>query len=299
MRSRPSATIAIVDGRGITPNWNKPGNTLNYHFSTLNFLHPRNLVNQWLVKSTWPKHLIICLLLGLLAIPIYFVDRACFAPKGSNWISLDFRGLIFWTYITLLAIDVPLSSIAVLSFAKRGVFRIHAGAMALSAVLLVAGLAVCDKIHRAAIANQYRAFMESRRSLINVIELRQWWHFPDDIHPTEIRVNVVVHQSGRFAGNVTGEQTDPSGSSKTVFESANEPESQRQVGSGEAFTYVFPLKFLNAAHADDVRITLYLFKALSGPAAGDITKVFMTSPQQDDDGQYFYGVLPAPSHPVK
>jgi hypothetical protein len=112
-------------------------------------------------------------------------------------------------------------------------------------------------------------------------------------------VNVVVHQSGRFAGNVTGEQTDPSDSSRNVFESTNEPESQRQVSSGEAFTYTFPLKILSASHADNVRITLYLFKARSGPAAGDIAKVFMNSPQQDDAGEYFYGVLPAPSRPGK
>jgi hypothetical protein len=98
---------------------------------------------------------------------------------------------------------------------------------------------------------------------------------------------------------VTGEQTDPSGSSRNVFESTNEPESQRQVSSGDAFTYTFPLKILSAAHADNVRITLYLFKAPSGPAAGDIAKVFMNSPQRDDYGEYFYGVLPAPSRPTK
>jgi hypothetical protein len=67
------------------------------------------------------------------------------------------------------------------------------------------------------------------------------------------------------------------------------------VQSGEAFTYAFPLKFLTAGHADDLRITLYLFKAPSGPAAGDIAKVFLKSPQREDDGEYFYGVLPAPS----
>lgn len=251
------------------------------------------------MKFSWRKHLIICLSLGILAVPIYSLDRAYFAPKGGNWITLDFRGIIFWTYVTLLVIDIPLSSIAVLLFRRSSVFRIHAVAMVFSVVLLVASLTAYDKLHRAAIANQYRAFMESRKGLINVIELKEWWYFPDDIHPAEIRVNVVVHQSGRFAGNVTGEQTDPAGSSKTVFESANEPESQRQVGSGEAFTYVFPLQILNAAHADNVQITLYLLKAPSGPAAGDITKVFMTSPQQDDDGQYFYGVLPAPSRPDK
>ena len=67
--------------------------------------------------------------------------------------------------------------------------------------------------------------------------------------------------------------------------------------SEEAFTYQFPLKFLSAGQADDVRITLYLFKAPDGPAAGDITKVFMKSPQREDDGEYFYGMLPPPSQP--
>lgn len=94
---------------------------------------------------------------------------------------------------------------------------------------------------------------------------------------------------------MTGEQTDPLGSSTTIFEDTNGPESQRQVRSGDAFTYAFPLKFLTAGHADGVRITQYLFKAPSGPADGDIAKVFMKSPQRDDDGEYFYGVLPPPS----
>jgi len=64
------------------------------------------------------------------------------------------------------------------------------------------------------------------------------------------------------------------------------------VRSGEPFTYAFPLKFFTTGRVDDVRITLYLFKAPSGPAAGDIAKVFVKSPQRDDDGEYFYGVLP-------
>src|SRR5437667_11338454 len=252
------------------------------------------------MKSTWGKHLIICLFLGPLAVPIYFLDLAFAGGSGGgNWITLDFRGLIFWTYITLLAIHVALSSIAVLSFPKSGALRIHFASMVLSVILLVAGFVVYGKLRGAIISNQQQTLMESRRRIINVIELKEWWYFPDDIYPTEIRVNVVVHQSGRFAGNVTGEQTDPSGSSRNVFESTNEPESQRQVSSGDAFTYSFPLKILGAGHADNVRITLYLFKARSGPAAGDIAKVFINSPQQDDDGEYFYGVLPAPSGPVK
>jgi hypothetical protein len=250
------------------------------------------------MKSVWRKQLIICLVLGLLAIPIYFLDRALLGGGGGgNWITLDFRGLIFWTYVTLVAIDVALSSVAVLLFPKAGALRIHLGSIVLAVVLFTTGVTVYGKLHRLAISNEYRAMMASRRPLMNVVELKEWWYFPDESHPTEIRVSVVTHQAGRFAGNVTGEQTDASGSSTTIFESTNGPESQRQVSSGEAFTYAFPLKFLTAGRPDDVRITLYLFKAPSGPAAGDIAKVFMKSPEREDDGEYFYGVLPPPSQP--
>jgi len=247
------------------------------------------------MKSVWRKHLIICLVLGLLAIPIYFLDRTLLGPSGGNWITLDFRGLIFWTYIILVAIQVALSSVAVLLFPKVETLRIYLGSMVLAVVLFITGFAVYGKLRRASISNEYRTMMAKRRPLMNVIELKKWWYLPDESHPTEIRVSAVAHQPGRFAGNVTGEQTDPSGSSTTIFESTNGPESQRQVRSEEAFTYPFSLKFVNAGHADDVRIMLDLFKAPSGPAAGDISKVFMKSPQRDDDGEYFYGVLPPPS----
>jgi len=162
-------------------------------------------------------------------------------------------------------------------------------------ILLVAGVFAYGQLRRQAVANNQQALMESRRPLVNVLELKNWWYVPDEDNPTEIDASVVVHDSGRFAGNVTGEQTDSSGSSTIAFESTNGPESQRQVGKGEAFTYAFPLKILHPARADNVRITLYLFKARSGPAAGDIAKVFLNSPQRDDDGEHFYGSLPPPS----
>jgi hypothetical protein len=251
------------------------------------------------MTSTWRRHWIVCLCLGLLAVPIYFLDQALAGGGSSGWISLDFRGLIFWTYIAWLAIDIVLSSIAGRLFPRSGTLPIHFGSMLLSAILLVAGVFGYGQLRRQAVSNEQQAFMESRRPLVNVLELKNWWYVPDEVNPTEIDASVVVHDSGRFAGGVTGEQTDPSGSSTTVFESTNGPESQRQVGKGEAFTYAFPLKILHAARADNVRITLYLFKARSGPAAGDIAKVFLNSPPRDDDGEYFYGALPAPSQPPK
>jgi hypothetical protein len=245
------------------------------------------------MKSVWRKHLIVCLVLGLLAIPVYFLDRALLeGGGGGNWITLDFRGLIFWTYITLVATHVTLSSIAVLLFPKAGPLRTHLGSMVLAVVLLITGVLIYGKLRRLASSHEYRTLMASRRPLANVIELKEWWYVPDESHLMEIRVSVVIDQPGRFAGNVTGERTDSLGSPTTIFESTDGPESQRQVRSGEAFTYPFPLKFLTAGHVDYVRITLYLFKAPSGPDGGDIAKVFIQSPQQADDGEYFYGVLP-------
>lgn len=223
------------------------------------------------------------------------------AQRRRRW-QLDqpgFSGSDFWTYVTLLAIHIIVSCVALLLFPKAGALRIELGSLVIAVVLLITGVAAYGKLRRVTMSNEYRKMMIDRRPLMNVIELKEWWYVPDESHPTEIRVDVVTHQPGRFAGNVTGEQTDSSGALTTIFESTNGPDSQRQVRTGEDFTYAFPLKFLSAGQADDVRITLYLFKAPDGPAAGDITKVFVKSPQRDDDGEYFYGVLPPPSQPEK
>jgi hypothetical protein len=101
------------------------------------------------MTSTWRKHLIICLFLGLLAVPVYFLDLASTQQGGGNWITLDFRGFIFWTYITLLAIHITLSSIGVLSFPNSGALRIHLCSMVLSVILLIAGFVFYGNLLRA------------------------------------------------------------------------------------------------------------------------------------------------------
>src|ERR1043166_5038342 len=98
------------------------------------------------MQSIWRKHLIICLFLGLLAVPIYFLDLAATEEGGGNWITLDFRGPIFWTYIALLAIHVSLSSIVVLSFPNSGALCIHLCSMVLSVILLIAGFVFYGKL---------------------------------------------------------------------------------------------------------------------------------------------------------
>jgi hypothetical protein len=101
------------------------------------------------MQPVWRKHLIICLSLGLVAIPIYFMDLASAGEGGGNWITLDFRGLIFWTYMTLIAIDIVLSSIGVVLFPKSGALRIHFWSMALSVILLLTGFVVYGRLLRA------------------------------------------------------------------------------------------------------------------------------------------------------
>src|SRR5215813_8032726 len=122
------------------------------------------------MKSVWRKHLIICLVLGLLAIPMYFLDRTLLSGGGgSNWINLDFRGLIFWTYVALLAIHIVVSSVAVLLFPKAGALWIHLGSAVVAVVLLVTGVEVYGKKRRVAMSNEYRKMMADRRPLVNVI----------------------------------------------------------------------------------------------------------------------------------
>jgi predicted membrane channel-forming protein YqfA (hemolysin III family) len=112
------------------------------------------------MTAIWRKHLIICLFLGLLAVPIYFLDLAS-TGGGGNWITLDFRGLVFWTYIALVVIDVVLSSIAVLSFPNSGALLIHFWSMLLSVVLLIAGFVFYGKLLRAqAVSSRQRTLME-------------------------------------------------------------------------------------------------------------------------------------------
>jgi hypothetical protein len=128
------------------------------------------------MQSVWRKHLIICLFLGVLAIPIYFLDLASTGGGGGgNWITLDFRGLIFWTYIALLAIQVALSSIGVVLFSKSGALRIHFWSMLLSIILLVTAFFAYGKLLRTqAISSRQRTSVEK--------SLKSWCYFPNDIY---------------------------------------------------------------------------------------------------------------------
>src|SRR4051794_6486704 len=110
------------------------------------------------MKSIWRRHWIICLCLGLLTIPIYFLDLALFAGSSGGWISLDFRGLLFRSYGVWLGIEIALSSIGVQLFHKAGALLIHLGSMMLSVILLVATVAGYSQLRRQAVSNEQKAF---------------------------------------------------------------------------------------------------------------------------------------------
>ena len=60
------------------------------------------------------------------------------------------------------------------------------------------------------------------------------------------REGVVYPLPGRFSAHRNWRTSrDPKAPRQPFFESTNGPESERQVRSGEAFTYPIPLKFLN------------------------------------------------------
>ena len=134
------------------------------------------------MTSIWPKHLITCLFLGLLAIPIYLIDMTSPANGGGgNWITLDFRGLIFWTYIAFLAIEFVLSSIAVLSFPNSGVLRIHFCSMVLSIILLVTGFIAYGKLLRAQVTSDRPTSFD--REIAEEMALVWYGQFVGDCRP--------------------------------------------------------------------------------------------------------------------
>lgn len=106
------------------------------------------------MTSRWRRHFIVCFCLGLLAVPIHFIDQALGAGGGGIWISLDFRGVIFWSYVVWLAIEVTLSSVAVRLFPRSRVLGMHIGVMALALILLIVGVFVYGELGRSAISGR-------------------------------------------------------------------------------------------------------------------------------------------------
>src|SRR5689334_19507865 len=97
----------------------------------------------------WKQHIGICIALMLLAVPLYVADRYLLKGGGGGWISLDLTGLIIVPYIAFLAVQIPVSSLALFQFPTTRVLSLHLLSGFVSAGLLVVGFFVYSSYERA------------------------------------------------------------------------------------------------------------------------------------------------------
>jgi hypothetical protein len=236
----------------------------------------------------WKQHLVICVALALLAIPLYVADYLLLRGGGGGWISLDFRGLIIVPYLAFLVLHVALSSLALAVFPAARLLPLHLVSGAASIGLLVVGFLSYSAYESAQSAAAYKKRMEIVEQLRKVIELREWWYAPNDETPTEIHLRVKVNEAGRFSGNAQGRAAGDYG--EMIFNTERTP--QRQAVKGEEFVMVFPLNHLKAGKAESVSISLYLFKDDNGTAPENVSVVFEDNPATGYDGHFIYKQIP-------
>ena len=238
----------------------------------------------------WKQHLVICAVLALLAVPLYFADMYLLKRSGGGWISLNLNGLIIVPYIALAALHICVSSLALFQFPGARLLSLHIAAGIVSLGLLIAGFLIYMRLEDARSQADYSKRMEIVQQLRNAVELQRWWYVPNPDMPTELHVRVKVNESGSFSGNADGRVSDVG---EMIFNTVDTP--HRKVGKGEEFTYIFPLHFLKQGKAERVSITLYLFKGEGGSAPQDATIIFEDKPASEYDGNFIYKQIPPPS----
>lgn len=63
-----------------------------------------------------PTHLFICTTMVLLGIPVYLLDNYSLKSSGSNWISLDLKGLLIRAYIIFIGVHITISTFAIIYY---------------------------------------------------------------------------------------------------------------------------------------------------------------------------------------
>jgi hypothetical protein len=240
----------------------------------------------------WKQHIVICTALVLLAVPLYFADRFLLKGGGGGWISLDMNGLIIVPYISFVAVQIAVSSLALFLFPTERVLSLHLVSSVISIGLLVVGFFAYSGYEHAQEAADYQKRMETIQQLREAIELREWWYEPNAEAPREIHVRVKVSESGRFSGNAEGRRA---GGYVPEMIFNTQDSAQRQAGKGEEFSFVFPLHFLSKGKADSVSITLYLFKDQTGTVPENLAVIFEDNPSTGYDGHFIYKQLPPPT----
>jgi hypothetical protein len=239
----------------------------------------------------WKQHIVICTVLALLAIPLYFADMYLLRSRGG-WIAINLNGIIIVPYIAFTALHICISSLALSLFPGARLLPLHIVSGIVSLGLLVAGFLIYMRREEARSKADYSKRMETVQQLRKAIELQRWWYVPNADAPTEIHVRVKVNESGRFSGNAEGRVGDRLG--ELIFDTVV-ASPQHQAAKGEEFTHVFPLQFLKQGKAETVSIALYLFKDENGSAPENVYIIFEDNPPSDYDGHNIYKQIPPPS----
>ena len=240
----------------------------------------------------WKQHIVICMALALLAIPVYLADRVLLKGGGGGWISLNLSGLLIIPYLGFVVLHIAVSTLALYQFVTVRMLPLHVLSGIASIGMLAVGVFVYSSYEHAQEAASYERRMETIQQLRKAIELREWWYVPNAETPSEIDVRVKVSESGRFSGNVDGRAAGDFG--EMIFNTQDSP--HRQVDKGEEFLFAFPLTFLKPGKAEVVSITLYMFKDQTGSIPEDVTIIFENNPPTDYDGHFIYAQIP-PSTP--
>lgn len=237
------------------------------------------------------SHTRLCVILLLLSIPIAIADFILLKDKGGGWISLDFRGILTGAYLIVMVLHIMISTIMIKYFSWQQVGTVHGISAVFSIGLFCLSVFGYFTWQKKQDRERYEATQAIRAKLFHVLSLDEWKYSPDSINATEIIVSVTVSESGRFSCNANGFGEGEFG--EMLFHS--DKVKQRGVEKGEHFVHTIPIKWLKAGVPEKIEITLYLFADNTGSAGQDVTKIFTTHPTRDDDGQYFYELLPPPN----
>ncbi|MEO8590941.1 MAG: hypothetical protein ABI432_16305 [Flavobacteriales bacterium] len=222
-------------------------------------------------------HLLICACLVILILPIWWWDNHTLKSSGRDWIALDFRGLFVKSYLVFLLLHIALSTAAMRYFAGSHPALIHLCSAVCAIALLAAGLFVYGRVQESTAQRATEELLEQRKAHLHDIELKSWRYVPDGAYPERIEVDLRVAVAGRFSGSMIGA----------------EGEEQRTVKTGEQFTYAFKLNSPDTIPGTEIEFTFFLFKGPVGTATPeDVAKVFKRTFTTDDDGSYFFGILP-------
>ena len=159
-------------------------------------------------------------------------------------------------------------------------------ALVLLAVLPLLALTIYSGIESYLAGHTRQAHLQARAGYADAIRLVQWQLEPADGMPEQARLTLDFRFSGRFAAHIEGRSADD----MQIYTGELKP--QVQVAAGERLDAILPLTHYRSLPAENVSVTLYLFKDETGSAPEDIHMTYQTGLTVRDDGHYFYAPLP-------